>query len=164
MKRLALILALALAGAPASAEACKLLTPQVKYCLEQTSWAGIEGERVPNLGAMGFRNGDLNLTIGVLPDFARAAWDGTPEGIGAIVEAFSDNGALAAIEPTEVNADKTEARAAFAPPGDMIFMISVLRRGTAFALVQTIAAGTEVSDVQRAAHDEAVAAVQEVTP
>jgi len=162
MKRFALLLALALAGTPALAGDCSRVTDRVDFCPAGTSWDGIAGEYVERLKVTGYRGAETALMLGVAPDFAREAWDGTEAGLTAVIDSFGNG--VTVLEPASLDATRPMAHGAFALPQEMVALVTVFKSGDELIVAQTLHPGTELTEAHRADHQAALQSLVEDVP
>ncbi len=162
MKRALLSALLALSFVtPGVASDCSRITDRVNFCPAGSSWDGVKGEYAPKLGTTNYVSDNVILMLGVMPDFAREAWDGTVEGLPAVLESFAIDGAEM-VAPASMRDGQNAATAAFVLPAGMVAEVTAYQSGTELVMVQTIEPGESLTDAQSAAHDEAVLALLEV--
>ncbi len=162
MKRAVLSAFIALSTAtPGLANDCSRVTDRVNFCPTGSSWDGVNGEYAPRLGTTNYVADNVILMLGVMPEFARDAWDGTAEGLTVVLDSFAIDGAEM-LEPAAMREGQNAATAAFVLPAGMVAEVTAYQSGNELVMVQTIEPGESLTDAQSAAHDEAVLALLEV--
>lgn len=161
MIRSALVMVM-LTATPALAQSCDTVGDGVLFCPSGGVWDGASGAFDAELGVTIYQQGDVMLLTGPLPPFAYDIWVATPGDVAAAAESFpAQEGVDILDRPSVMLLGMTAETLLYQAQPDLISLVTVADLSGVPHMVQTVEAGTRLTNAHKAMHRSALMALVE---